>query len=339
MSGKRLIGSAFFVVLAVLAAAFGAFSYQAAHSRTEAPEQAFRVNRGDNAPVIGERLESAGLIRSKWFFVYYIWKEDLRGKTIAGDYLLSGRLTVPDIATKLTTGEVESLSVDVTFPEGWESKRMAERLTASGLPGEEFLRLVGAPSPEWRVKYAALSQLPEGASLEGYLFPDTYSFFKNATAEDIVSKMLANFDAKFSADRREAVRKSGRTVHESLTMASIVENEVTSDADRRKVADLFWRRIGAGQGLESDATVKYVLGKNKIQHSFEETRVESPYNTYINKGLPPGPIGNPGLSAIDAAIYPESNPYWYFLSDPETGETVFAVTYDQHLANKANHGL
>lgn len=338
MFGKKLPLIILFF-LAALGAAFVGFSYEVSYSRTSAPEQAFRVSRGDNAFVIGERLESGGIIRSKWFFVYYIWKEDLRGKTIAGDYVLSGRLSVPDIATKLTAGEVESLSVDVTFPEGWDSRRMAERLTANGLPGDGFLSRVIDPLPEWRTKYVFLADLPEGSSLEGFLFPDTYSFFKNATAEDIVVKMLDDFDGRLSTERRVVIGKSGRSTHDIITMASIVENEVTSDSDRRKVADLFWRRIGIGQGLESDATVKYILGKNKIQHSFEETRVESPYNTYINKGLPPGPIGNPGLSAIDAAIYPEPNGYWYFLSDPETGETIFAATYDQHIANKSNHGL
>lgn len=338
-----MLGRGFLFLMLILVAALGVaflgLSYEATHSRTAASERAFHVGRGENAVDIGGKLESDGLVRSKWFFVYYIWKEGLRGRTQAGDYVLSGGMTVPEIAFKLTSGETESLSVDVTFPEGWDSRRMAERLTAKGLPGDGFLALVERPLPEWRAEYPFLADLPESASLEGYLFPDTYSFFKNATAEDIVTKMLADFGSRFPADQVERARAERGSLFEVLTMASIVENEVTSTEDRKQVADLFWRRLGVGQALQSDATVKYVLGENKVQHSYEETRTDSPYNTYVNTGLPPGPIGNPGLDAIYAALYPTPNNYWYFLSDPGTGETVFATTFDQHVANKSKHGL
>lgn len=339
MFGSKLIWT-LVVGVAVGAAAFLGFSYEAAYSVTDVPRQLFHIKHGESTVNIAQRLENAGLIRSRWFFIYELWKENLRGKIIAGDYQLGGRSTVPDILSQLTSeGGAESLSVEVTFPEGWESRKMAERLNANALPGDAFLALVREPIPSWREKYAFLKDVPQGASLEGFLFPDTYSFFKKATAEDIVTKILNNFDAKLTVDRQADIERSGKSLFETVTLASIVENEVISTLDRRKVADIFWRRLAADHPLQSDATVKYVLGENKIQHSLEETRVASPYNTYVNKGLPPGPISNPGLDALDATIHPSVNPYFYFLSDPTTGETVFATTFEEHVANKTRHGL
>lgn len=312
--------------------------YTLVHAQTGTPERLFHINQGESVRSIAERLESDHLVVSQWLFLAYLWEQNLRGKTVAGDYLLSGQLTIPEIALKLTSGAVESVSVTVTFPEGWDSRKMAERLTANNLPGEEFLNLVQHPKPEWRAEFSVLQSVPQNASLEGFLFPDTYTFFKKASAEDIVVAMVGNFEKHWTAVN---VGPSDATVSPFavVTMASIVENEVKTTGDRKLVADLFWRRIANGQRLESDATIQYIDGKNTQQHSVAETRIDSPYNTYTNKGLPPGPIGNPGEDALDAALHPTPNQFVFFLSDTVTGETVFAKTFEEHLANKKAHGL
>jgi UPF0755 protein len=312
--------------------------YTMLHARGGAPERLFHINQGESVRSIAERLEEGHVIVSQWLFLGYLWEKNLRGKTVAGDYLLSGQLTIPEVALKLTQGEVESFSVTVTFPEGWESRRIAERLMANKLPGEAFLNLVQHPKPEWRDRFTFLQSSPKNASLEGFLFPDTYTFYKAANAEDIIVAMLGNFEKHWNAVNISP-SDATRSPFAIVTMASIVENEVTSTADRKLVADLFWRRIAAGQRLESDATVKYILQENKIQHTFEETRTDSPYNTYTNKGLPPGPIGNPGIDALGATLHPTPNQFVFFLSDAVTGETVFAKTFEEHVANKKAHGL
>ena len=327
-----LIGLVGVIVLAAL-------RYQGTTARTGAPERLFHINSGESVRSIAHRLEADGIIYSRWFFLFSVWEQGVRGKTQAGDYLLNGTLTVPEIVFKLTNGGAESLSVTITFPEGWDSRKMAERLTASNLPGADFLALVQHSDPKWWDQFPFLRTLPANASLEGFLFPDTYSFFKTATAEDIIAKMLGNFQSKFVDVAWNTKDLKAHSLFDTVIMASIVENEVTTSDDRKLVADLFWRRIANGQRLESDATVKYVLRKNKIQHSFEETRVDSPYNTYTHEGLPPGPIGNPGVDALAATLHPTPNRYVFFLSDPVTGETIFAQTFDEHIRNKAAHGL
>jgi UPF0755 protein len=151
--------------------------------------------------------------------------------------------------------------------------------------------------------------------------------------------MLSNFGKKFDATLRAAIKEQKRSLYETVTLASIVENEVKSSADRKIVADIFLRRISVGQALQSCATLQYILGVDKTQYSYEETRTPSPYNTYINGGLPPGPIGNPGTISLQASVFPQSNPYFYFLSDPKTGKTIFSVTYEEHVKNKNLYGL
>ncbi|HLC95187.1 MAG TPA: endolytic transglycosylase MltG, partial [Patescibacteria group bacterium] len=158
-------------------------------------------------------------------------------------------------------------------------------------------------------------------------------------AEIIIEKMLANFGKRIGTSFLGEVQKQKRTLYAVVTLASIVENEVKSETDRKMVADLFLRRIASGQALQSCATLQYILGVDKKQYSYEETRTESPYNTYLYPGLPPGPISNPGLMSLEAALAPTNNPYVYFLSDPKTDKTIFSVTYDEHVKNKNLYGL
>jgi UPF0755 protein len=248
-------------------------------------------------------------------------------------------LTIREIAFMITEGKVAPHDVRVTFPEGWGSKKMAQRLTANGLPGAEFLSLVQSPKPAWKAQFDFLADAPQSATLEGFLFPDTYFFDPQSSADVIVEKMLNNFGKKFDAPIRAKVAEQKRSVYETVTLSSIVENEVKSFEDRKIVADIFLRRLGIGQALQSCATLQYILGVDRTQYSYAETQTPSPYNTYINKGLPPGPIGNPGLISLQAVLSPQGNTYFYFLSDPKTGNTIFSTTYEDHLKNKKLYGL
>lgn len=184
--------------------------------------------------------------------------------------------------------------------------------------------------------YSWLSDKPKSASLEGYLFPDTYRFFEDSTPEQVVAKLLENFNAKFSDSLRTSLTSQGRDVYETVILASIVERELQTDADRAKAADIFLRRIEAGIPLQSDATVNYVTGKSALQPTYDDLQIDSPYNTYKYPGLPPGPIGNPGLSALRAAVNPEANPYYYFLTGTD-GKTHFAKTLEEHVLNRQKY--
>lgn len=297
--------------------------------------QIFNISKGEGSEYIALNLEKNKIISGKWYFLYYLKKNNLLNKILPGEYSLSGKMTIPEIAV-LITQKKEDI-VKITFPEGWDSKKMAERISENGLNGKEFLVLVGK-SENFKNKYDFLSD-SKIKNLEGFLFPDTYFFKRDATPKMIIQKMLDNFDAKFSENLRAELKNKDVSIFDAIIMASILEKEVKSDEDRAIVSGIFWNRIKIGQALQSCATLAFVLGENKKQYSAVDIQTNSPYNTYQNKGLPPGPISNPGLSTIKAAIYPVDSNYNYFLSDPETGNTVFSKTFEEHNANKLKYGL
>lgn len=331
------------VIMAVLIVAF--LAIRSDSRRAGGSEQGsvpFVFEKNEDVFSLAGRLEKSGLIRSEYAFLYFLWSEDSWKDLQAGNYLLSGKMTIPEIVGKILRGETIEKGVKVTFPEGWTAKEMAARLDENGFSGERFLELVNHPKPEWQSEFPFLTVLPRERSLEGFLFPDTYYFDPKLGEEKVIEKILENFGKKTSGLfdwEHEAVRESVISTYGELVLSSIVEAEVKTESDRHMVADIFLRRIAAGMPLQSDATVRYALGVTKIQHSAEDIAIDSPYNTYRYKGLPPGPIGNPGIVSLRAVTAPQTNPYLYFLNNPETGATVFSVTFEEHVANKAKNGL
>lgn len=299
----------------------------------------FILNKGDNAWQVSENLDRQNLVVGRLYFMYYLWRTNNTHKLVAGTYTLTPGLRIAEIVRLLTTGEYNSNQIKVTFPEGWTIKDMTTRLNERDFKGDEFAALANKPDDDLKAGYAFLNDLPEGASLEGYLFPDTYFFAKNYTARQIIGKMLDNFDHKYSQSMREEVKKQNKGIREIVTMASVIEGEVPAETDRKIVSGIFWKRISIGQPLQSCATLAYVLGEYKAQYSVAETQTDSLYNTYQNKGLPPGPINSPGISAINAALYPEQSDYLFFLSNKKTGKTVFSKTFEEHVNNKEKNGL
>lgn len=329
------------VFFSLLAGAFFVFGLYATSHFTGAVsgEQRFTVLPNENALVLGERLEKSGVIFSRYTFLWYLVREEKTRKIIAGEYLLSGSLTTPEIASIVTSGKTVSSDIKITFPEGWTMVKMAERLTVNNLPGKEFLVLAEQPLPEWRTRFDFLSGTPKQATLEGFLFPDTYLFDPEVTASGIIETMLQNFGKKFDATLRQGVKNSPHSFFEIVTLASIIEEEGRTKEERDMISDVFWKRIAIGQPLQSDATVNYVHGTTRLQPTFQDIDSDSPYNTYKRAGLPPGPISNPSLMSIRAAVYPQSNPYFYFLVSAKTKETIYSVTFEEHVRNRGLHGL
>ncbi|MBP7822224.1 MAG: endolytic transglycosylase MltG [Candidatus Moranbacteria bacterium] len=325
----------------VLFAAFH-FSVQYKSERTHTLSGApvlFPVLRGDRTMDVVKHLKEASLISSEVEFLYYLLQSKQWGKFVAGQYAFSGEVSSQSIAEKLTTGDVVPRSVRVTFPEGFTAKQMANRLSENNLPGKEFLRLVSSPTKELLGISPLFRDLPPDATLEGFLFPDTYEFLLQAEAEDIVALFLKNFDRRFDESLRKEMTRQQKNVFTVVTLASLLEVEVRSESDRKMVSDLFSRRLEVGMPLQSDATVRYVLGIDKAQYSGSDIATDSPYNTYVYKGLPKGPIDNPGIVSLRAALFPTVNDFWYFLSDQKTGETIFSRDFEEHKRNKSLHGL
>jgi UPF0755 protein len=302
-------------------------------------QQEFIVNPGDDIITIGRELSDQNLITNRFYFYYYAWKNKLRGTIHAGKYLIEPKSTIEEIVYKMTEGDEivqKKKDIKITFPEGWTFSKMAQRLNANNLPGDEFERIAKNPPQELYEKYTFL---PKGETLEGYLFPDTYFFMPDAQAMDIIEKMLTNFDNKVDEGRRAIIEQQGRNLHDVIIFASVIEGEVPTDKDRAIVAGIFQNRLDIGMALQSDATIDYIKGTPEIKHTQADTEIDSPYNTYKYPGLPAGPINNPSLASIDAAIAPADTEYMYFLNHAETGETVFSKTFDEHVMNKGQNGL
>ncbi|KKR19902.1 MAG: Aminodeoxychorismate lyase [Candidatus Moranbacteria bacterium GW2011_GWA2_39_41] len=297
----------------------------------------FEIKKGEGNAQIATNLEDKGMITGKIYFWFYLKTHNLLDKIYPGEYLLNGNMTIPEIAVVITNPK--KVFEQVLFKEGWTAAQMAWELQAHGFDGKAFLEIVNKPLQDLISQFSVLSDKPKAASLEGYLFPDTYYFAKEATPEGIVKKILNNTEIKFDNSLRAEIKKQNKAFFDVLIVASIVEREVSTEADRALVSGLFWNRLNVGQALQSDATLSYILNDKEDAHSLAQTKIDSPYNTYANKGLPIGPVANPGLSAIKATIYPKDSPYNYFLSDPKTGQTIFSATFPEHVANKSKYGL
>lgn len=297
----------------------------------------FIVNKGEGVKTISLKAQELGLIRSAKLFELYLKFSDLSGSLKAGQYQLTGPISPVSLADILIAGNKTDNTKNITIPEGWSIRDIDAYLAKEGIiAAGDYERKVkdSAYVQDQQKKYDFLNGLPANASLEGYLFPDTYSIFANATADDIIKKQLDNFDLKINPQLREAAVAKGKNLNDMVIMASIIQKEVRKEEDMKMVSDIFWRRIENRQGLESCATLAYILGVNKPQYSLEDTKVDSPYNTYRNRGLTPGPISNPGLAAIEAAINPSPNEYNFFLTANGTGETIYSRTFEEHVANK-----
>lgn len=299
-------------------------------------EQKFIIEKGQGVNEISENLKRVKLIKNKFIFESYIFLRNMEKNFQAGEYKLKPNINLVQLSKILTLGIGAVNEREIKIIEGWTLKEIGEYLEKEKIVDKkEFLDKISDPAILQTLKkdYKFLEDKPEGIDLEGYLFPDTYRIFKDAKPEDILKKMLDNFDQKLTLKMREDIKIKNRTIFEVISLASIVEKEVPGDKDREIVGGIFWKRLEAGVPLQADSTLNYFTGGKSRALSSEELKIDSFYNTYLYPGLPPTPISNPGLSSLRAAIYPAESPYWYFLSK-EDGETVFSRTLKEHVENK-----
>lgn len=321
------------VVILALLLLVGFVSYAVSVVKTPNSEvptaKNFVIRSGDGASDVAEGLKSSELIKNRFIFVLYLNYKGIAGRVQAGEYQIAQNLNMIDLAQKITLGK--TASTKITIPEGWTNRKIGQYLEERGLiSGADFM--ASANFKKARDKYDFLKNLEEGDSLEGYLYPDTYQLSRQPTADEIITKMLDNFDKKMTAADWSKVQQSGMSFQEVITLSSVVEREVSKPEDRKLVASVFLNRLNIDMPLESCATIQYILNSNKTIFSYAETRTPSDYNTYINAGLPKGPIGNPSIDSIRAVLYPEKSNYYYFLS--ADGVTYFSKTLDEHNAKK-----
>lgn len=324
-----------FIVLIAAAAVYGYSSYRSMLQPVDGgnpQKKTVSIPAGASTRKISAILLDAGLIRHQRTFDLYSRFEGLAGKLQAGEYTLDSGMSVPEIARRISGGEVDSLTF--TVPEGFTLRQITDLLADKGFADrDKFLRLAARGN----FAYDFLEGLPAGEKrLEGYLFPDTYRINRGTTEEEIINLMLARFAREITPEFRQKAAALGMTVHQAVTLASVIEREAQQDEERPKVAAVFLNRLKKGWKLESCATVQYALGTNKTRLLYKDLQVDSPYNTYKFKGLPIGPIASPGRPSLQAAVNPAKEDYMFFVVS-EAGEHVFGRTIKEHNRNKAKY--
>lgn len=291
------------------------------------------IPRGATLSTVAEELHDNGVIRSKLWFRYK--GQDIARYIKPGNYEIQSGLEIYDIFEIIQKGEQEE-QIAVTFPEGFILYQFAQRIEESGLgTADEFIE---ATNEYFISKGYTFDTSNLYFNMEGYLFPDTYYFTKNQSMDQIVSKLASTMEDVFTDQYKSRAEELGLSLHDVLTIASLIEREAYSDAERAKVSGVIYNRLDIGMLLQIDATVIYGLGEGKEHMTrvlYADLEKDNPYNTYKNTGFPPGPIASPGRNSIEAALYPENHDYFYYVLG-DNGH-VFSKTYDEHLRNVSKY--
>lgn len=318
-----------FVIFLTFVIIVGFIIYQIYLPTNFSGEKEFIITKGESVNQISRHLVAEKIIRSPLIFQIYIYLAGLESSLQAGNYVLTP-MNIAELATIFSAGKVDN-EIDIKIIEGWTIKDLAKKLVQQKIisTADEFL--AAADINKYKNNYEFLKN-QNIKNLEGFIFPDTYRVYKDATAEEIINKALANFQNKITPAMQTEITAQGKNLYQIIIMASIIESEMPHENDRSIVSGILWKRLNQNMPLQVDATLKYIIGKeNRASLTYEELKIDSQYNTYKYQGLPPTPISNPGFSAIRAAIYPKNSDYLFYLST-KTGETIFSKTAEEHNA-------
>lgn len=298
----------------------------------------FVVRPGDSVNQISQNLQNQGLVRDAELFRLYVRYSSLDQNIQTGTFQLRANMDIPQLARSLQRGAAQE--TQITIPEGKRIEEIADLLKdqlGSNYSPDEFLRLARRAN----FSYAFLRDLPSGASLEGYLFPDTYRLPENPSAQDVILRMLDNYGSKI-APLIEQNKPKNLTARQVLTLASIVEREAVVANERSTIASVYFNRMKIGMALQADPTTQYALGYDPKQKTWwriltlDDLKYADPagYNTYVNPELPPGPIANPGLASIQAVLQPAQTRFLFFVAScNKDGTHKFAATFEEQRRN------
>ncbi|MBR3764469.1 MAG: endolytic transglycosylase MltG [Clostridia bacterium] len=339
-----ILAGSLLVVIGILSSIWNGVyeNYFAPPEPTSQTSVGFTVESGQSLTRVANNLEAAGLIRSRTVFKYYCDFAGLGQKIQAGSYLLTPSMTMTEIADQLTRGDGNPIVRNITLIPGWTIENFAAKLVEDGVLADnaEFLEMCRTGTAFTDYYYVA--DVLAGSNvqqrryvLEGYLSPNTYEVYVDATAEDIIRKLLSQTENAFPVAMQDQADTLGYTMDEVLILASIIEKEA-KEGDFTRVSAVFHNRLRLGMPLQSDVTIHYVTGQREMALDDDDLHISSPYNTYEYAGLPPGPICAPSEAAIRAALEPDQEylamGYLYFCArDPASGELEFSITYEDHL--------
>ncbi|MBB3109958.1 UPF0755 protein [Paenibacillus phyllosphaerae] len=325
----------------LVVAAVALYIWNGLRPTAEGEVKQVELKSGMSPARFANELENQGIIRDAIIFSYYLRIKDEGDRFQAGVYELTPGMDKQAIIDKLNAGEtMKTETVRFTIPEGYTIEQIADTLSVDGIVDKTAFLTLADTSRTWADTDEA-GHIPDSADLEhrleGYLFPETYEMEKGSTAEQLIDRMLKELDRKLDSlpeNWEEAMAERNVDFHQLLTIASLIEREVVVDKERPIVAGIIYNRLKEEMPLQIDATVQYLLDKQKERLLESDLDVESPYNTYKVKGLPPGPIASPSLKSIEAALYPEETDYLFYVTKKDgTNEHLFARTYSEHNKN------
>lgn len=312
----------FLITVAVFIAAGGLLVYLTVSPVRNTTDVPVEVPSGTSLRGIAEILSDHDIIRSEWLFIAAAKIGGKSGHLQSGLYRFPPLLSIPDVLTILADGSHQAYR-EVTIREGLTVRQIAGEIEEQlGIPEDSIRRLARDP--------AFIASLGRNVrSLEGYLLPETYRVRYDVSAEALMRRLVRSMLEVFTPERRQRMRSMGRSMHEILTMASLVEGETRLDRERARVAGVYYNRLRRGMLLQADPTIQYIIPDGPRRLLYRDLSINSPYNTYMYPGLPPGPVNNPGKASIIAALYPESNDYYYFVADGSGGHR-FSRTMEEH---------
>ncbi|MBI2047907.1 MAG: endolytic transglycosylase MltG [Parcubacteria group bacterium] len=277
----------------------------------------FIIEKGQTLSQVSKQLKDQGLIKSPTVFEIIVISLEGEGGARHGEYLFKKPESVLTVGRRITSADFGIIPISIVVPEGTTVVGIANifEKQLTGFNKDVFVRIAKKD--------------------EGYLFPDTYKFFPNDGELQVYRAMRENFNEKMKAVMPN-LEASGKTLKDIIIMASLLEREARTMETRRTISGILWKRLLIGMPLQVDAVFEYIIGKNTYTLTTEDLQIDSPYNTYKYKGLPVGPIANPGMNAIFAALNPTKSPYLYYLSDKE-GNVYYSRTFDEHVAKKARY--
>lgn len=320
------------IIVAMLAAGWYLLYMPAKDVAKGSPVQ-IEIARGSSTADIADALAEAGVVANPNMFRLQSRMADADGQLKAGVYDLATGMPYDLVIEKLKQGPPIEY-VTVTIPEGFTVDQIAARLEKqAGIPSEGFLTLAKGGASRFEAAHPAVAGAYQG-SLEGYLFPKTYRFKEGTTAEQAIETMLSQFDTEFGTVDTSGAESRGLSKAQVVTLASMIERETRVAEERPLVSSVIYNRLARGMRLEIDATIEYVLPGNRFRLKNSHLRIDSPYNTYRNKGLPPGPISNPGLESLEAAAAPAKTDYIYYVLTGKDGTHTFATNENDFLAAK-----
>lgn len=296
----------------------------------------FVVERDESIDSIAERLKDDELIRSPGYFRFRVRLDGSGNQIVAGRYRLDTAMSTSQIINTITSEDAAlAQEVAVQFIEGWRTEQYAEAVVEAGLniTVDEFI--AATQDPKWNDDFDVLHTRPSGVALEGYLFPDTYNLRMDATADDVIERLLTTFEERVTPEMIADADRLGMTLHQVMTIASIIEREAALPRERATISSVYYNRLADGMPLQADPTVQYQFGTPANwwpEVTPTDLQQDGSYNTYLNPSIPPGPICNPSLASIQAALNPSQTDYRFFVATGD-GSHAFANTFEEHEQN------